>query len=291
MPGAQRDALGGPAADADGPEEGLGGPDDVRSARASVVVAAFTALSRASGLVRVLAVGAVLGPTHLGNAYQVSNTLPNLVWYGFLAGSLVASILVPVLVRRLDRQEAFRVDAVGGGFLGLVCVGALLLSPLAVLGLPVLLEVATLGVPADVSSEQVDLARLLVLLTIPQVVLYAVVGTSGAVMNSRRQFGLAAAGPAVENLGVIAVLGATMLAFGPTEGSSTAPVGEVLLLGAGSTAAVAVNAGQWWGARRCGVTLVPRAGWRDPEPCSSSVALGSPSPRPGCWPRRCSSSC
>ncbi len=64
-----------------------------------MVVAAFTALSRVSGVGRVLVIGAVLGPTHLGDAYQVTNTLPNLIWYGFLAGSLVPALLVPVLVR------------------------------------------------------------------------------------------------------------------------------------------------------------------------------------------------
>jgi putative peptidoglycan lipid II flippase len=42
--------------------------------------------------------------------------------------------------------------------------------------------------------------------------------------------------------------------------------GEMLLLGLGSTGAVAVHAAtQWWGARRAGVRLTPRAGWRDTE--------------------------
>ena len=62
-------------------------------------------LSRVSGVVRVLVVGAVLGPTHLGDAYQVTNTLPNLIWYGFLAGSLVPALLVPVLVRQIERRR------------------------------------------------------------------------------------------------------------------------------------------------------------------------------------------
>jgi putative peptidoglycan lipid II flippase len=231
-----------------------------------VVVAAFTAVSRASGLVRVLVVGAVLGPTPLGNTYQVSNSLPNLVWYGFLAGSLVASVLVPLLVTWLDKGDRSRVEAVSSGFLGLVCVGALVLAPVAVLLLPLLLQLATLGVPVEVSHRQVELARVLVLLTIPQVFLYAVVGTAGAVMNSQRRFGLAAVGPAVENLGVIAVLAATAVGFGSGEGAGTSPIGEIVLLGAGSTVAVGVNAAlQWWGARRCGVTLRPSAGWRDPQ--------------------------
>jgi hypothetical protein len=44
------------------------------------------------------------------------------------------------------------------------------------------------------------------------------------------------------------------------------PTGELLLLGLGSTAAVVLHAAtQWWGAKRVGVTLLPRPGWRDPE--------------------------
>src|SRR5260370_17589571 len=40
----------------------------------------------------------------------------------------------------------------------------------------------------------------------------------------------------------------------------------MLLLGLGATGAVALHAAtQWWGARRAGVVLRPRPGWRDPE--------------------------
>ena len=143
-------------------------PDDGRSARNSVVVAAFTSTSRVSGVVRILVVGAVLGPTHLGDAYQVTNTLPNLVWYGFLAGSLVPALLVPVLVRQLELRRQDRVGAVSRGFLGIAALAAAVIAPLAMLGLPLLMQVATLGIPAQVSDEQVRLARLLVLLTVPQ---------------------------------------------------------------------------------------------------------------------------
>jgi putative peptidoglycan lipid II flippase len=230
-----------------------------------VVVAALTSTSRVSGVVRILAVGAVLGPTHLGDAYQVTNTLPNLVWYGFLAGSLVPALLVPVLMRQLELRRPDRVDAVSRGFLGIAALAAAVIAPLAMLGLPLLMQVATLGISAQMSDEQVRLARLLVLLTVPQTFLYAIIGTAAAVMYSRRRFALPSVGPALENLGVIVVLGIVALTYGQSSaGSHGAPVGELVLLGAGSTAAVALNAGlQWWGARRCGVSLFPTWGWRD----------------------------
>jgi putative peptidoglycan lipid II flippase len=101
---------------------------------------------------------------------------------------------------------------------------------------------------------------------VPQMYFYGVVGTATAVMNSRRRFALAAAAPAVENVGTIAVLLTAAVIYGTGSSLGQVPTGELLLLGLGSTAAVGLHAAtQWWGAKRSGVVLVPRAGWRDPE--------------------------
>ena len=45
------------------------------------------------------------------------------------------------------------------------------------------------------AAAQVDHARLLILLTAPQVFLYALAGAATAVMNAHRRFALAAAAP------------------------------------------------------------------------------------------------
>ena len=250
--------------------DGLRPPQDPGEARGtardSLLVAAGAALSRTTGVVRVLVVGAVLGPTWFGNAYQVTNSLPNLIYYGFLAGSLVSSLLVPLLVRHLGSGGPDRAAAICGGFLGVVFTGAALLLPLAVWGLPRLLEATTVGAP-DGPAGQVELARVLVATTVPQVFLYAVAGTGAAVLYANRRFTLAAVAPAVENLGVIAVLALVAARYGVARADAPdVPTSELLLLGLGSTAAVGLHAGlQWWGARRCGVPLRPRRGWRDPE--------------------------
>ena len=242
-------------------------PSDARgTAGDSLRVAAGTALSRITGVVRVVAVGAVLGPTWFGNAYQVTNSLPNLIYYGFLAGSLVSSLLVPLLVRQLDTGRPDRAAAICGGFLGVIFAGATLLLPLAAWGLPYLLRAASAGA-SDGSEHQVELARVLVIMTVPQIYLYAIAGTGAAVLYAHQRYLLAALAPAVENVGVIAVLALVAVEYGAA-GSDAAdvPVGELLLLGLGSTAAVGLHAGlQWWGAHRCGVRLQPRRGWHDPD--------------------------
>jgi murein biosynthesis integral membrane protein MurJ len=232
----------------------------------SMTAAAWTLLSRVTGLLRFAAVGAVLGPTFFGNTYQFTNSLPNLVYYGFLAGSMFSSVLVPALVRHIDNGDRRASERVAGGFLGVSLVALLPLIPVTIFLGPLALKVAALGGEHAISAAQVHVARVLLVMFIPQMFCYGVIGTSTAVMNSRRRFALAAGAPAVENLGTIVVLVAAAMRYGTSQSLGTAPTGELLLLGLGSTGAVAVHAAtQWWGARRAGVVLLPRAGWRDPE--------------------------
>jgi putative peptidoglycan lipid II flippase len=236
------------------------------TARDSVTGGTWTAVSRATGVVRVVVIGAVLGPTFFGNTYQLTNSLPNLIYYGFLAGTLFPSLLVPALVRHIDRRDTSATGRISGGFLGVALAALALLAPLAVGLLPLALQLGGLGQPGGGNEGQVTLARWLILMMIPQVFLYAVVGTSIAVMNAHRRFALAAAAPAIENLGIIAVVGMVGWLYGEDRALGSEPTGELLLLGLGSTGAVALHAlVQWWGARRTGVVIRPRAGWRDPE--------------------------
>jgi putative peptidoglycan lipid II flippase len=234
------------------------------TARDSMTVALWTAVGRATGMVRVVVIGAVLGPTFFGNSYQLTNVVPNLVFYGFLAGSLLSSLLVPALVRHIDAGDTRMTGRISGGFLGVEFVALLVAGPLAVLLVPLLVSVFA---PAGDTGQQVGQVRLLLVLAVPQVFMYGVVASATAVMYARRRFVLAAAAPAVENLGVIAVLLAAAWRYGTDYADSgSVPMGAVVLLGLGSTGAVILHALiQWVGARRCGVRIVPLPGWRDPE--------------------------
>jgi putative peptidoglycan lipid II flippase len=224
-------------------------------------------VSRVTGVARFAAIGAVLGPTFFANTYQFTNSLPNLVYYGFLAGSLFSSLLVPALVRHIDGGDRSASERVAGGFLGVSLLALAVVGPVAVLLGPLVLRVASLGGGNGMAgAAQERVGRWLILMFLPQVFCYAVVGSATAVMNARRRFALAAAAPALENVGILVVLGVAALAFGTGTDLAGVRTGELLLLGLGTTGAVALHAAaQWWGARRAGVRLVPRSGWRDPE--------------------------
>jgi murein biosynthesis integral membrane protein MurJ len=235
--------------------------------RNSIAGSIWTAVSRLTGLVKVLAVGGVLGATYLGNTYQAVNSLPNLIYYQLLAGSLFSSLLVPPLVRHIDlghRREARRFVS---GFLGSVLVLAAVASVVLVALGPVVMHLLTLGV-ADraTAAAQRHVGWLLLVMFVPQISLYLIAGTGAAVMNAYGRFALAAAAPALESLGMIAVLISVGVIFGTGIGIMNVSGHLLLLLGLGTTAAVALHAAcQWWGARAFGLAMIPRAAWHDPE--------------------------
>jgi putative peptidoglycan lipid II flippase len=228
--------------------------------------AVWTMVSRLTGLGKTVTIGAVLGATYLGNTYQAINALPNLVYYQLLAGSLFASLLVPPLVHRLDNDDRAGGQLLVDGFFGCLLLVAAVACGLLLAAGPVILRLLSLGVPdAAVAASQHRVGWLLLVLFAPQIVLYVVAGTGAAVMNARGRFALAAAAPALESLGMVAVLVLSGLVFGTGTSLTHVTTSQLLVLGLGTTSSVALHAAcQWWGARSAGLRLRPRAGWRDP---------------------------
>jgi putative peptidoglycan lipid II flippase len=226
----------------------------------------WTVVSRVVGLARVTVVAAVLGATYFGNTYQTANILPNLT-YEFLTGSLFTSLLVPSLVGHVDRRDRRAIERIAGGFLGVALLGFAAVTAVAIAGGSLLLRLLSLGVDdPSVAAAQRTVGLPLIAMLMPQVLLYGVAATGGAVMNAHGRFALAAAAPAFESVGVILTMVVFAVVFGTAPGLGDVGSAELLLLGLGTTAAVGLHAGaQWWGARRVGVRLRPRAGWRDPE--------------------------
>ncbi len=241
-----------------------------------MTVAVWTMISRVTGLARVIVIGAVLGPTFFGNSYQLTNVLPNLVFYGFLAGSLLSSLLVPALVRHIDVGDGEETGRVAGGFLGVEWSILLVAAPVAVLAVPLFLP-----------NGEATLA--LAVLAIPQVFCYAMVASATAVMYAKRRYLLAAAAPALENLGVIAVLVLAGSIYADPANGSRAD-------GSGAADRRRIH-DRRGGARRRPVVGCPPVR-RHPRAASRLARRGRPAgrtprgpapwPRPACWPpRRC----
>src|ERR671928_444035 len=75
-------------------------------ARPAAVMAIGTALSRLTGLGRVVAMAFALGvaESRLADSYNIANTLPN-VLYELVLGGVLTSVFIPVLVEELRTKE------------------------------------------------------------------------------------------------------------------------------------------------------------------------------------------
>src|SRR4051795_11303475 len=169
-------------------------------------VAGWTFFSRATGLLRVVVAGAILGPTFFANIFQATNTIPNLT-YNLMAGSVLTSLIIPIVVAALDEEGIERARELLRHLVGLVIAGFIAAAAAVTLFSPVLVHLLTLGVHGSVASAA---ARrecwILLFLVLPQIFFYGLIAVGTAAQNARGKFVLAAAAPAVENIGTIVTL-------------------------------------------------------------------------------------
>jgi lipopolysaccharide/colanic/teichoic acid biosynthesis glycosyltransferase/peptidoglycan biosynthesis protein MviN/MurJ (putative lipid II flippase) len=237
-------------------------PAPASTVRNSATIAAWTMASRATGLLRVVAIGAVLGPTFLANNFVATNSVPTIT-YSAVAGPVLALVVVPAIVRSSlharPEETAAYVRRLSGLLLTVSCAGALVL----VLISPLLAWTLVAGVPAENRSAAHWIAVVLLLLVAVQVPMYATAGLGAAAQQARERYALAAAAPTVENIGLLVTMGlfAAFESGRPDVGSVS--MGPVLLLGVGATVSVALHAAvQVYGAHRVGLSIRPDWSWR-----------------------------
>ncbi len=244
-----------------------GAPAPARTpARAAAGMGIATAVSRGFGFVRVLAIAAVLGTTYLGNAFQSSNSVSNVIFELLAAGALSA-VLVPTFVGFLDRGDQRRAEGVAGGVLGLALAGLGVITVAAVAAAPFLARVLTSGVrdPA-VAAQQEHLTAFLLRFFVPQVLLYAVGAVAIAVLYARRRFVVTAVAPIGNTVAIVAALAVFSVLRGGAEPSLDLSTAEKVTLGLGGTLGVLLFvAVPVWACRHDGFRLRPVWRPRDRE--------------------------
>ncbi|MGH1493190.1 MAG: murein biosynthesis integral membrane protein MurJ [Acidimicrobiales bacterium] len=234
-------------------------------------IAVAAALSRITGLLRIVVAASILGATVLGDLFVAINVLP-LTLYDVFAGSAISSVLVPPLVRLLQRgdEQAKRFVA---NALGIICLTMTALAIGAVLGRGFIAAALTAGVEEALRPEAGRVAGLLLLLIIPQLVLYAAIGVFVSVQHAHQRFLLPSAAPIIENLGLLLTIAVAWFSYGSGIEVGDAPTGLVLTLAIGSGLSVSAHAiVQFIGARRALGPLGMAIDWRNPE----MLALAGP---------------
>jgi len=174
--------------------------------KSNLVVAAGTAVSRVSGMLRVAVFLGVVGTTALADAYSNANESPNVV-YELLLGGVLSATLVPLFSTFAEDDD----EAAGRESTNVVItMGVVLLSALtfiAVIAAPLIFRVFSLkiseGVDPDVfRSAGTTLSRIFLI----QIFFYGLTGLANAFLNSRRRFFAAAWSPVLPNLIIIVTL-------------------------------------------------------------------------------------
>ena len=223
--------------------------------RPAVAMGIATAVSRASGFARTVALAAVLGVTTVGDAYNTANTVPNMV-FTLVVGGVLTSAVVPILVEA--QSESRGAAGAASALLGAAVVVGVVFSAVVAIAAPLIVNVLTSGAAGrDGYDAYAAMTTTWLRWFAPQIGLYAVGVLAVSIMTAQRRLFLGAAAPILTNLITIAVVAAA--AGRGVRGSSSITTADVRLLGVGTTIAVAVaTAIQLWGARRVLPGLRPR---------------------------------
>jgi putative peptidoglycan lipid II flippase len=234
-PGAERTAVAAP----DTGDAGSGRATTAANSsllRSSSVMAVGTLASRLTGFVRNAVIIYAIGTLYLGDAYNLANTLPNVV-YNLALGGILTSVVVPLLVnaakRDADRGEGYdqRIFTLGVLALGAITlVATLLAQPITAI------YAGNIG-----NHAAYHLTVIFAYFFIPQIFFYGVSSLAGAILNARGSFAAPMWTPVINNL-VVIVIGVGFMAtagLNRTPGDITSA--QVELLGIGTTLGIVLQ--------------------------------------------------
>jgi len=206
--------------------------------RASGIMAIGTILSRITGFVRALLAVAVLGTALLADTFNVANTMPNIL-YNLLVGGALTAIFVPQLVRSFD-------DADGGhGFASrLVTTISLILLALVLIGVlfaPALVRLYAPEFSTPGFEAEREIAIAFTRYCLPQIFFLGLFTMLGQVANARGSFAPLMWAPIANNLVVIVVFTAILIAERSLAIGTITDL-QVQILGWGTTLGVVVQA-------------------------------------------------
>jgi len=212
--------------------------------RDTVIVAIGTAVSRITGLLRIIVFGVIIGQTALADAFDGANNSPNSI-YELLIGGVLAAGLVP-LFTQLVTQEKDTGDDEGTQSIVTVSLIALIVATLiAIAAAPFIFRLFSLHPSESVSASQFrHVGTVMTRIFLIQIFFYGMTAIATALLNAHRRFMAAAWAPVLSNIVII-----SSLLVIPFTRDGTPTLDDVLndktfflLLTLGSTAGIATMA-------------------------------------------------
>jgi putative peptidoglycan lipid II flippase len=231
--------------------------------RSSGVMAVATLGSRLTGFLRQIAQSAALGALGIAAAYNLSNTLPNVV-YNLALGGILTSVIVPLIVNAAKR-DSDRGEGYDQRMFTLVTAALAAITLVAMIAAVPIVHLYA-GSKITGSAATLHLAVILSLFFIPQIFFYGVSSLIGAILNSRGSFAAPMWTPIVNNLVVIVILGLYIAVAGLSKTPATISGSEIQLLGVGTTLGIVAQTVALIPAlRRVGFRWHPRMDFRRGE--------------------------
>jgi putative peptidoglycan lipid II flippase len=209
-------------------------------------MAGGTLVSRATGFLRVLVLAYVLGFTPIADAFNLANTVPNML-FDLVLGGIASATFIPVFVERLaidgERRAWRSISSVVTGsvvVLFFASVVAWFCAPWIIDGFTALNHSTSLSGSQKFLYEK-GLAVSLLRWFVPQIFFYGIIGIATALLNIRKRFGASSWVPVANNVICIGVLFWFHL-VDPVPSLSTLNQSHYLVwLGLGTTAGVAIQ--------------------------------------------------
>jgi putative peptidoglycan lipid II flippase len=207
--------------------------------RTNVAVAAGTAVSRVTGLARVVVFGIVIGQTAVADAYDGANNSPNSI-YELLIGGVFSAALVPVFTRLFhdDDDEAER------AVVSTAIITLAALTAIAVACAPLIFRLFSLNPAAGVDvADYRDVGTMLARVFLVQIFFYGLTALATAALNARDKFVAAAWAPVTANVVIIGLLALIPLSIDGRPGLDTVADNSTVrwLLGSGATIGIATT--------------------------------------------------
>ncbi|CAB5056887.1 unannotated protein [freshwater metagenome] len=166
------------------------------------MVAIGTAISRLTGLLRVVVFGIIIGQTALADAFDGANNSPNSI-YELLVGGLLAASLVPLFTRFTEDNDEEATNAVVS--VSLIVLG--IATAVAIALAPLIFRLFSLHVSPLVDPQQFrHVGTVMTRIFLVQIFFYGLTAIASALLNARRHFFAAAWCPVLSNVITITML-------------------------------------------------------------------------------------
>ena len=230
-------------------------------ARSSGVMALGTVASRFTGFLRTAVLLYAIGTRNLGDAYNVANNLPNAV-YNLALGGILTSVVVPLLVNAAKRNR----DGGEGYDQRIFTLGVLALGVITVAATAAAVPFTAIFGHGMANPATYHLTIIFTYFFLPQIFFYGVSSLAGAILNARGSFASPMWTPIVNNVVVIGIGVALIVVAGTGRTPENITVGEIQLLGIGTTLGIVLQtAAMWPSMHRVGFRWRPRFDFRRHE--------------------------